>query len=128
MSIDVPPLPPGESWVIDDENDSELSAGAKGGIAAGAAVVALLVIGCMAWLYLRKRGRRYEKPLESDPVGTEPSCETKTQPEVGRKQAFEMDLSPVATGKTSYEHRVQLDRAAVAELSGDGRPAELEHV
>jgi hypothetical protein len=121
----------------EDEDDNELSAGAKGGIAAGAVVVVLLVVGCAVWFYLKRRSRRHGKPLENTPVGTKPIYEPENFVDDRPKTVLEADSAGSPTGKTSYEHRVQLSRAAMPELSGDripaelsgqGKPAELEHV
>jgi hypothetical protein len=119
VSIDIDPLPPGVPWEIKDEDKSGLSAGATGGIAAGAAVVILLVVGCTVWLYLRKRSRRLGMPLEIASVGTEPKFETGTRPGTESETAFVVD--------PAKEHSVQLGGAAMPELSGDGRPVELGH-
>jgi hypothetical protein len=120
ISIDIDPLAPGVPWEIRNEDGGGLSAGAIGGIAAGAAVLILLVVGCMVWLYLRKRSRRLGRPLEIASVGTEPKRETPgTEPEA----VFEFDS---AGGVADKDHRVQVDRVVMPELSGDGRPAELD--
>ena len=119
VSIDIDPLPPGVPWETKGEGKSGLSAGAIGGIAAGAAVVILLVIGCTVWLYSRKRNRRLGMPLEIASVGTEPKFETGTRPVTESETAFVVD--------PAKEHSVQLGRGAMPELSGDGRPVELGH-
>lgn len=137
ISEPVESLPPGEPWVIEDDGDSGLSAGAKGGIAAGGVVVVLLVIGCVVWLYLRKGSRRHAKPLGSAQVGAQPNYEAKTLLGVESKKAVEADPVGDVAGKTSYGHGTQVDCVAIAELSGDvrpiemngdGRPVELGHV
>lgn len=117
ISIDVDPLAPGLPWEIRDDDDSGLSAGAIGGIAAGAAVAALLFVGCLVWLFLRKRNRR---PLGIASVGTEPKYEDET------RSRTEMETLSVVDPVADKDHRVRVDRAAMPELSGDGRPAELD--
>jgi hypothetical protein len=119
VSIDVDPPPAGVPWEIKDEDNSGLSAGAIGGIAAGGAVVILLVVGCTVWLYLRKRSRRLGRPSEIGSVGTEPQFDTGTRLGSKSETAFVVD--------SAKKHSVQLDRAAMPELSGDGRPVELGH-
>lgn len=125
ISEPVDPLPPGEPWAVEDNGDSGLRAGAKGGIAAGVVVVVLLVIGCAVWLYLRQGSRRHAKPLGSAPVGAEPNHEAKTLLGVECKKAVEASPAGNVAGKTSYDHGAQVDRAAMAELSGDVRPIEM---
>ena len=131
-SIDVPALPPGEPWAAEDENHSGLSAAAKGGIAAGAVVVTLLLAGCVAWLYRRKpRSRRSEKSQQSTSVSAnaaeqDHAAEALLKNE--QKVFFEADVGSCVEGKPSRDYKVQLDGIPMAELDGNRRSAELGHV
>ena len=128
-SLLVPALPPGEPWAAEDESHSGLSAAAKGGIAAGAVVVALLLAGCVAWLYWRKsRSRISEKSQQSTLVSAnaaEQHHTTESLLKTEQEVVSEADVGSCVDGQPSCDYKVQLDGRRPAELDGDRRPAEL---
>lgn len=72
-----PALEVGVPWVV-RESSGGLGDGVKGGIAAGAVVVALVAVGVAAWWFLRKRSQRRRQVAGSLSNGVGSDGEAKT--------------------------------------------------
>jgi hypothetical protein len=127
-SLEVPPLPPGEPWTTRDKGHSGLSAGAKGGIAAGAVVVALILAGYAVWLYRRRRGRLSGRSQQSTSASAEPDRKAEAMLKPEQKTVVEVDEASYVAGAPSRDYKAHPDSVTMAELDCNGRPAELEHV
>jgi hypothetical protein len=108
-----PALAAGTPW----PKPGALSAGAKGGVAAGVVVIVLAVAGCLLFLWITKRKKRAAAAAQSDDI-----------------KAGEDDLLPpeADAGFSVHElaprdRKAELDSMVVSELGGGGggKPSEL---
>lgn len=127
-SMDVAPLPLGEPWVTGDHGKGRLSAGAKGGIAAGAAVVALILVCCAAWFYWRKRSRLYGRPQQGDSASVEPDRKAEASLHDKEKTAAEAKVASGMVDTASHDYKAQLDSTSMVELDANSGLAELGHI